>query len=338
MKIGILTHPLGTNYGGILQAYALSSYLMSQGHEVIVLNRQSNHSIVGCYVKAIMMLLRHPRYNNPKFKHLKQFVANYINCSKPIFTDAQMSKFVRDNQIEIVIVGSDQVWRKSFAMMYGYNYFLDFVPTGIRKMSYAASFGLRNWEYDREQTSRIKQLVSEFNALSVREIEGVLLLQEQLGIKAEHVLDPTMLLQAKDYKLITSDRLVDEDYIFVYWLGCIEEKNKALRSIDCSGKKIIDCSVRNMNILISIQEWLSYIQHAEYIVTDSFHGCVFSILFQKQFTIWKNESGGNGRLDSLFSVLKIQPNVSINYEKINPILDGLRIESLRYLHSSLGIL
>lgn len=336
MKLAILTHPLGVNYGGILQAFALSSYLKGQGHDVTVLNRQSNLPLAKRILKSVLVALHHPRYNNPRYKHLVSFVKKYINYSKPLSTDGQMSGFVKGNSMDAVIVGSDQVWRTRFAMCYGYNYFLDFVPAGVRKLSYAASFGLSQWEYNNEQTQRIKQLLSEFKAISVREDEGVQLCKDNIGVVAEHVLDPTMLIHADDYQHITSKRLVEENYVFVYWLGSEDEKRKALESAKIEGKRIIDISLRGSDPLMSIENWLSYIKYADHVVTDSFHGCVFSILFQKQFTICANNSGGNGRLKSLFTMLEIDTNQSpVDYNAVSARLENLRNYSYDFINKAL---
>lgn len=336
MKLAILTHPLGANYGGILQAFALSSYLKGQGHDVTVLNRQSNLPLAKRILKSVLVALHHPRYNNPRYKHLVSFVKKYINYSKPLSTGGQMSGFVKGNSMDAVIVGSDQVWRTGFAMGYGYNYFLDFVPAGVRKLSYAASFGLSQWEYNDEQTQRIRQLLSDFKAISVREDEGVKLCKDNLEVAAEHVLDPTMLLQAGDYTSITSSRLVEKDYVFVYWLGSEEEKRKALESVKIDGKRIVDISLRGSEPLMPIEDWLSYIKYADHVVTDSFHGCVFSILFQKQFTICANNSGGNGRLKSLFNMLDIKfGNTPIDYSVMATRLDNMRSHSYDFINTAL---
>lgn len=335
MKIAILTHPLGANYGGILQAFALSTYLKRLGHEVTVLNRQTNLPYLKRLIKSTLIALHHPRYNNPKYKHLFAFVNQYISYTKPLNTDAQMTSLIRSNNIDAVIVGSDQVWRTGFAMGYGYNYFLDFVPTDVRKISYAASFGLSEWEYSKEQTAQIKTLVSKFKAVSVREDEGVQLCLDNLGIKAEHVLDPTMLLRAEDYESVTSKRLVSEDYVFVYWLGSDDEKQKAIKNANIKGKTIIDISLRGTEPLMPIQDWLSYIKYADHVVTDSFHGCVFSILFQKKFSICANNSGGNGRLNSLFTMLDVNPATDVNYELVSQQIGKYRNISYDFINKSL---
>jgi hypothetical protein len=336
MKISILTHPLGANYGGILQAFALCSYLQKQGHEVIVLNRNSNLTFIKRLMKVIMVALHHPRYNHPRYKHLTRFVKKHIPYSRPFYTSVQMTNFVQKNNVQAAIVGSDQVWRTSFAMSYGFDYFLAFVPAGVKRLSYAASFGLSKWEYTEEQTRKIQQFVKGFDAISVREDEGIVFCQKYLNVKADHVLDPTMLLNAEDYASVTSPRIVLEDYVFVYWLGSIEEKQKAITEIKINNKKLIDISLRECKSLIPIEDWLSYIKYADRIVTDSFHGCVFSILFRKQFSCCTNDSGGNGRLKSLFTILGIDPAAkSIDYKTIEEQLKVQRNKSYIFIKRAL---
>ena len=229
MKIAIFTHPLGANYGGILQAWALSTYLESLGHQTVVLNRDNNLPLLKRIIKRVLIAIGHKRYANTKYTELVRFVKQYINYSKVLSTDRQMRKYIKHHGFDLVIVGSDQVWRADFARNYGYNYFLDFVPERVKKVSYAASFGLSNWGYNSEETIRIVELLSKFVAVSVREDEGVVLCNTFLDTKADHVLDPTLLLSAEDYNKVTSKRIVSEDYVFVYWLGGEEEKEKKER-------------------------------------------------------------------------------------------------------------
>lgn len=336
MKISILTHPLGANYGGILQAFALSKYLQSLGYEVFVLNRNADMPFAKRMIKVIMVSLHHPRYNNPRYRHLAHFVKQHVPYTKPLYSKVQMTDFVRKNGIQAAIVGSDQVWRAGFAMNYGYDYFLDFVPKDVTKLSYAASFGLSEWEYTKEQSQKIRQLVDGFKAVSVREDEGITLCRKHMGIKAEHVLDPTMLLRAEDYAPITSPRIVSEDYVFVYWLGSAEEKQKAIIHANIKDKKLVDISLRGSEPLMPVEDWLSYIKYADQVVTDSFHGCVFSILFGKQFTICSNDSGGYGRLRSLFTMLGINPSDgNIDYKSVYERLEINRRKSYSFIDQAL---
>lgn len=336
MNIAILTHPLGANYGGILQAFALSTYLKNKGFNVIVLNRRPNLPFIKKIIKIFLEKINHPRYNNPKYKKLIQFTNKYINYSSPLLSTHELSNYIKKNKIDYVIVGSDQVWRTSFSLRYGFNYFLDFVPSGVKKIAYAASFGLSKWEYSEDDTNKIIGLVNDFKSISVREDEGVILCKNYLGIKVEHVLDPTMLLRDTDYDKITSKRLIDKNYILVYWLGAIEEKNSIVNKFKKQNKIIIDISLRANEPLCSIEDWLSYIKYADYVVTDSFHGCVFSILFQKQFTVYSNISGGNSRLNSLLRMLDIDTTKGyIDYSTIVDKLNKQRDNSYYFINKSL---
>lgn len=335
MKIGILTHPLGANYGGILQAWALSTYLESLGHDVVVLNRKNNLSFLKRVAKNLLTACGYKRYADPKYSKLVSFVENNINYSRPLSTDRQMATFVKKNGLDLVIVGSDQVWRPDFAKKYGFNYFLDFVPQGVKQASYAASFGLSEWGYNYMETQMIAGLLSKFVAVSVREDEAVKLCKENLDIDAEHLLDPTLLLTNAYYDQIASSRKIDEPYTYVYWLGSEEEKQKAITDFGCQNK-IVEISLRGNTQLDSVEDWLSYIKFADNVITDSFHGLVFSILFNKQFYVQSNASGGNGRVRSLLELLEIASQLeghgtSIDYSIVNRRIDELRQRSYNFI-------
>ena len=334
MKIGILTHPLGANYGGILQAFALSTVLTQMGHQVIVFRRDHDMSFIKKIIKKILITIKHPRYNNSKYRNLRKFVDVHICESPRLFSTKEMESFTKENNIDLVIVGSDQVWRSDFAMGFGYDYFLDFVPENVKCASYAASFGLSEWNYTKEQTERIKELLKKFHYVSVREYEGQFFCKNYLNCDSELVLDPTMLLPADFYDKIISPRVITEDYIYVYWLGSDEGKNKILEQY--KGRKIVDISLRQGDTLSSVEDWLSYIKYSDRVITDSFHGCVFSLLFNRQFVMYVNNSGGFGRIESLFKLFGIEYKLNdfyqdVDYYDFERRLSELRVKSMNYL-------
>lgn len=336
MKIGILTHPQGSNYGGLLQCYALFTYLKKIGNEPIVIQRTYNKSFfIWEWIRSLLILLHFPRYYHPntvdRNVNIRPFIENYLVRTAPIDSQYQMKSVCKKYNLDVVIVGSDQVWRKSFAMKFGYNYFLDFVPDNVTRVSYAASFGLSEWLYSTSQTKAIKKLLSRFSGISVREEDGVSLLKQNLGIDSIQLLDPTLLLTAEDYEIITNRKLEKEKYVFVYWLGdksLIAEDIKKFRS---QGYKVIELNLRDDQEQISVEDWLSYIKYADFVITDSFHGSVFSILFERQFTVFANASGGNGRISSLCSMLGIEPEGYKDYSNMNIKLNNLRVKSIEYL-------
>lgn len=345
MKIGILTHPLTSNYGGILQCYALNTYLQKLGYETIVIDRRTNRDfILWRWVRSVLKALHFPRYYKPssidKTIKIQSFVKSKISRTDVIDTPAKMRKACDRYKLDAVLVGSDQVWRTDYAMNFGYNYFLDFVPDNVIKASYAASFGLSEWRYTEQQTCRIKTLLSRFRGISVREAEAVNLLRSNVYVNAEHLLDPTMLLSAKEYDGIIADRQISEPYIFVYWLGDKTKIQGTIAKYKDQGLKVVDINLRDKTEQHSIEEWLSFIKYAETVITDSFHGCVFSIIFNKHFVIHTNDSGGNGRLTSLFSQLGISdkltnPDFNVDYQEVNSTIVNLQTDSKTFINKVL---
>ena len=319
-KVAILTHPLISNYGGVLQAFALSTYLNQLGFESIVLDRRNDRSFIKRLVIDCLTHIPFTIYFNNfhKTEYVRKFIKKQIKRTQPIYSNEKLLEFCKDNDLSAVIVGSDQVWRADFAMRFHYNYFLDFLldNMSVKRIAYAASFGMANWDYSDSQTKQIKKLLKNFVGISVREESGQYLCSNYLNIEAEHVVDPTFLIERKVYDEVASSRLEKENYIFVYWLGSELEKNAILDSYRHK-MKIVDISLRSQQKLISIEDWLSYIKYASLIITDSFHGCVFSLIFEKEFIICNNKSGGYSRISSLFKMLGIEQKLKDSDYKID---------------------
>lgn len=338
MKIGILTHPQSINYGGILQCYALSTYLRKEGHDVIVIRRENNSPTLKRIVRQVLKIFHiKPYYNKDEAKKgskIKDFVNKQLVRTPPIYSQQGMQRICSKYRLNTLIVGSDQVWRRSFALKYGYNYFLDFATSDVIKLSYAASFGLSEWQYSPEETRIIKNLISEFKAVSVREDEAVSLCLNNLSQKAQQVLDPTLLLKKEDYIAITSPRLIEQPYLFVYWLGDKSRMDEAINSFKGQyDGRIKVVNLRETPVLPSVEDWLSYIMNADMVLTDSFHGCAFSIIFNRPLSVFSNESGGIGRINSLLKMLGITGDIieKEDYENINKKIGFLKNDSELYL-------
>ena len=211
MKVGILTLPLHTNYGGILQAYALQAVLGRMGHDAYVIDLERKP-------------LRLPVWRMP-VKYARRILRNLTGTPYPIFyeqkqnrelpivrqhTDKFIERHIRrktfagygsitPGDFDAIVVGSDQVWRPQYFDDIRTAY-LDFAEGWpIRRMAYAASFGTDAWEYTRSKERECGRLLRMFDAVSVREASGVGLCRRHFGVEAEHVLDPTMLLKKEDY-------------------------------------------------------------------------------------------------------------------------------------------
>ena len=332
MKVAILTQPLHTNYGGILQAYALQTFLQNHGHEVVVVNREYDFNLsprlfllrIGSVLKTCMrvFLLGNNEYYimNPfsPFYHTKwsgydilPFVKQYINHSKDIRSSRSLNKYLKNNKFDCYIVGSDQVWRPSYSPCIS-DFFLKGLPIDDKslKIAYAASFGTDKWEFTDEETRECSLLAKKFDAVSVREYSGIKLCQKHLGVEALHLLDPTMLLELDEYIKLFERANVSKSAgnLFCYVLDKNDGINCVVQSLVKDGYKpnFVSLSVeytdnKTRPYQKSVEEWLRGVYDAELVVTDSFHACVFAILFNKPFIAWNNVSRGNARFDSLLS-------------------------------------
>lgn len=344
MKVGILTHQQHINYGGILQCFALSTYLKLLGHEPLVIRRVPNKSnIIKRILRSFLKQLGLKRFNQvlpDRAANVRSFVEENLNRTAVIDSHSLMNKVCSQYQLEAVLVGSDQVWRRDFAINYGFDYFLDFVPSNVIKASYAASFGLNTWDYTNDESKIIKGLLQDFRGISVREKEAVGLCKSHLGIDPELLIDPTMLLNDSIYGKYASGRIIQDKYVFVYWLGDLNDISKDVSEYESLGYKVKVITLRGNHVVDSIEDWLSYIKYADIIFTDSFHGCVFSMLFHKQFVAYCNKSGGYGRIQSLFESMGISdklenPKMSVDYALVDRHMEALRVKATNYLNEVL---
>ena len=342
-----MTLPLNENYGGILQAYALSQILQQIGHQPVLLNRCFNQSLVKRIVWDIVYALHIPPYYQEKHRLVVKgrnqmgFVRKYMNRTRALHSGQALWKECRRRQIGAVVVGSDQVWRADYAVKVGNNYFLDFLPveSGVKRLSYAASLGLNTWNYDENTTAQIKRLLNAFDGVSVREDEGKTLLEKHADCAAQVVLDPTLLLPAENYKQVMSPCLRN-NYTFVYWLGERAGMVDVLHREGVAPEHRVEVELRAEGPKPAIEDWLSYINYADEVITDSFHGCVYAIVLQKQFKVYINQSGGGGRLRSLLQQLGIEKKLEdvdmyVDYGQVTPRLKALQEKSVSFLSSIL---
>lgn len=357
MKIAILTQPLIQNYGGILQCYALQTILQNMGHEVVVLNRTYNFSYkqiilqIGSLIKSVILkfilrkknkrlinpLLENYRelleYNSPDPKRVNSFKKQYIRLSKGLWTSKDLGNYCKQNRFDVIIVGSDQVWRELYSPCIT-DYFLGFLSNKdkTKKIAYAASFGTSENPISYEGIKLCKKHINKFDAISTREISGVKLVKELFNKDASLVLDPTLLLSAEDYiQLIKEDDSVSEmphDTLTTYIIDWSHKKKKCIDGIAAELKLLNrndiypDDSSSYSFRMKSIPQWLASFRNARYVITDSFHGCVFSIIFRKDFAVIINNERGSDRFTSLLRILELEDRIiSVDdKESIMPVL------------------
>lgn len=240
-----------------------------------------------------------------------------------------------------MIVGSDQVWRAPYNIHTLFDMYLNFLKDlPVKRIAYAASFGTDNLnEYSSRQIDKCKSLLKRFDLITVRESTGVTICTKYFGVHATHVLDPTMLLTKTDYlKLCKTIPVKDSNFIAAYILDMSKYKNDILQKIRKKHNlRIIEFSV-NHKPALSVERWLSIFRDARYVVTDSYHGIAFSIIFNKPFYAIANDNRGNTRVNSLLSSFNLtdKSDTNINWEEINSIHKKLREHSKTILYNSLN--
>lgn len=354
MRIGILTLPLHTNYGGILQAYALQTVLERMGHDV-------------CLIEKKKQPLRLPLWKAP-LSYGKRIIKNLTGHPYPIFferkvnreeplvrqnTDKFVNKYIKrrfvddfseigKDDFDAIVVGSDQVWRPKYFIDGIENAYLKFAKGwNIKRIVYAASFGTDKWEYSSEQTTSCRRLLKNFDAVSVRESSAVTLCHEHFGVDAKRVLDPTMLLSANDYINLfdASGTPKSDGNLLCYIIDETLEKKSLVNKIAQEQGLIpfrVNSKVENLaaplheRIQPPVEQWLRGFYDADFIVTDSFHACVFSILFNKPFFVIGNEKRGLSRFSSLLGMFGME-NLLVTKNSLNEKqndIDWTRVMSL----------
>lgn len=355
MRIGIVTQPLTTNYGGILQNYALQQILKKLGHEVwtfdILKYTWWNWLIEICKVIIFRILGRkYPFLPSPiefakQQNPLRQFVNKRISLTKPRTYWFERG-IIKKYQLNGIVVGSDQVWRPIYNAHIE-DMFLAFTRgMNLIRIAYAASFGVDNWEFTSQQQLKCVELAKRFNAISVREDSGIALCDKYLGVNATHVLDPTLLLTAEDYIALCTNIEQQEPFIFAYILDESEAKLSEIKRF-AALKKLPYLKISagpNVKEGDSIERWLSYFRDATYVITDSFHGTAFSINFGKDFFVFDNQGRGNSRIDSLLGKLDLKSRVvvdsismleHVDWEHVNHMLKIERMHSKMWLKNAL---
>ncbi len=324
MKIGIITFHWATNYGAVLQCYALQETLKSMGHDVSIINYKPSK-----YDNNLWTFFRYRKFLNiakywhdlNKEKLIAKFRENNLHMTKRY---SSLSSLQEEHLFpEILITGSDQVWNTSFLEGGEPNgstaYFLDFGSSTARRIGYAVSFGVT--KYPASLLSKIQSLTSQFYKISTRENTGVEILKS-LGINNVAVVpDPTLLLTVQKYKeLMRKDLSVSKSDCFVYLLH---------NRYDIIKSRLPKSS--HTSLSEGIEEWLYYISNAKFVVTNSFHGTVFSILFHVPFYVilpTLDNIGMNDRFYTLLSNLGLLDRLCLESEFVYNTIDVIDWDSV----------
>lgn len=308
-----------------MQAYALQQALRQMDYEPVTLNipfdrRSRLKRCIKSHIRAVKRISYDQSIRSERvvLQHTSRFVQQHITLSPPLRSDAQLRQYYREQPAHAYVVGSDQVWRQEFVPMLD-DYFLGFIPDAdsVRRIAYAASFGVEPIDIAPERTALYSELLSRFVAISVRESSAVPLLAQRFGASAQWVLDPTMLFTKEEYMDQLGLQEKPSGELFAYMLTHTPHKEELARQIAEShhttyqlfapwrhwterGRGLEAC------ILPPVERWLEGILNAQCVVTDSFHGVAFSLIFGKPFVAIVNNHGGCSRFDTLIKLFDLE--------------------------------
>lgn len=375
MKIGILTHPLDNNYGCLLQAYALQKTIKSMGHEVVTINRFSNPKvaflaqfknwakrIASYYIKGNnVRLCWNPNLTMDMkrvlFSQTQKFVDRNITNTGIVFP-SDLERIDKDYQFDAYVVGSDQVWLPNFSL----NCFLDFVHRdNVKRIFYAASTGSTSFADIPSIAMKCKNLSRKFSGISVREDSLLPVVKKALGREAIQVLDPTLLLDAKDYLAACVEKEDDSPIIFTYILDKTYDKQVLVGKVQKELQlPIVAGSVekdyergKNMDInkciYPSVDHWILNMARAKFVVTDSFHGTCMAITFRKPFVVVGNKARGLNRFLSVLRLFNLENRLitdstqfsssffsQLNNDSISELLEKKRKEAIDYIKRNIN--
>lgn len=358
MKIALLNLQYDNNFGGNLQRYALMTILQRMGHDVTHLNLRfsfiSHPWYIQCYLILRRLLSRIVKRSGcaifPEYRRQQEyykscaitdvFYNKYIKHTRPIYSKKGLQKY---QNFDAFIVGSDQVWRKSIAAIYGIStFFFDYLSVNnlTPRIAYGVSLGTGVSELNEEDLVVLTPLYKKFKAVSVREDSALKLLNAYgwLQPSAEQVLDPTLLLCKEDYSQLINQAQTDDlpSNLFCYILDMNDEKKALIKNVE-EEKGLKSFVIGLDDEQSSVEQWLRYFRDSEYIVTDSFHGLVFSTIFNKPFLLINNEFRGNARFESLIKILYKGTSVeNPNWVVVNDNISIWKNKSLDYINSSLS--
>lgn len=280
--VGIMTFHWAPNYGALLQTWALQEFLLQNGYEAEIIDfvpKKYRITLLRCFIAKRLDTVKKRWIEYNREKKVKSFRENHLNISHNRF--GHKSELKKNPPIyDYYVSGSDQIWNPPFTMR-GQNgvtlsYFLDFAPQGRKKFAFASSFGRSS--LPDEMLPIIKRELETFSAVSVREETGADILQS-IGIDAVCISDPTLLFDAKQYESLLPDEKQETAEIFQFMLHGQESIGRTVSS-QIAGKYNLPVCDENM---LTVEQWLSKIRNAAFVVTNSYHCVVFSLLFHRPF-------------------------------------------------------
>ena len=367
-KIGLLTFSWINNPGSVLQAYALKSTFESYGVDVTVLNYQN--TTWGKYrmlrgvdtftrgngpwkIRQIARWIKQEHKHHQKMGKYIRFQKRYLNIAAPAATPEDLGK--KAGKWDALVVGSDQVWNYDLPLVDAC-YFGGFPNAPSKRYAYAASFGKDS--VDEERIDETAKLLQGFDRISVREKNSRELAEKLSGKSVSVLPDPSLLLTADTWAKIELPP-AEKNYVLVYLREESDAIVKYAEKLAAQKGMQVVVLVRSRLIgekekkILDPREWLGYVHHADCVLTNSFHGVCFSVIFKKRFKVfplvaddWRMRS--NTRIDSIVELLGLQDAVSregddeasavslpaIQYDNVDRILEREREAAFMFIQET----
>ena len=356
MKIGILTYHRAHNYGAVMQAIATRYVYESMHHDVSYIDYWPDYHKAGYQLFSTYIFRLIPSIKGKIIYSIEQLINLKRNIQRKKLFDIAIKKYITpycvnypsNVNFDIVIYGSDQIWRKQSTGAFNPVYFADNPIDALRHVAYAASMGtICSKEEDK---SFLKEKLKKFHMISVRE-ESLAQLVGSVGYESKVVYDPTLLLSKDEWnEIIPTKRMIQDDYLLFYNMQkdafCYEAIQQLAKS---KGLKLIEIRPdsshqKNVFSLIGPEEFISLIRYSSFIVTSSFHGLAFSIIYEKQFICSYSEKSDRaitlltslGLIDRFVTPQKesFQEIDTIKYDTVHIRFEKNKEESLRFIKAS----
>ena len=354
MKVAILTLRIHSNFGYLMQLYALQKVIQRLGHDPYTFYIKEENPSFKAKVKEVIFNMYMKYIKKEKVSVFKKWITDDErkvldkNTWSFVNSNIQLTEYLKTPQefysfdttkYDAYIVGSDQVWREPYSIDLPL-YFFSFLRKGQKRMSYAASFGKSDInEYSASLKERCKQLIKDFTLVTVREKDGVDICLNEFGIDAKQVVDPTLLLPLKEYMGLASKGKKHNNgkpYLFTYILDPDSDRWDIINQF--AQEEVLDVinilppkmatNIKSLEDYVypHVCDILSGFANASYVITDSFHASVFSIIFKRQFSVFPNKKRGNSRIISLLSDYGIT-NRLISTEILKETIDYNSLET-----------
>jgi len=377
MKIGIITFHFAHNQGAVLQCYALQNALNKMGYDAGVIDYCPSYHTIRYSAKRNPFVMAYYSFKKQKnkgciirfyqtarafakgvyltamqtYKLREKNFSNFINKNLNLSDSYKTIKSLRKNppKYDAYISGSDQLWNPDLVDgTFDPAYFLDFGESDVKKITYAVSL---KENYTEKEKQKMQQFCKAIDAISAREKNNTL--DEVLNGEYTVCIDPTLLLSMEDYADIISEKAEDKPYVFVYGFESTDNMINAVKSISNElGIRVVNGSPERVKLSnaenlydYGPDEFLSYIKNAQFVVTNSFHGTAFSIIYNKQFVTVAHTTRGRrmvdlleklGLSDRLWQNSKCNWKCEINYSDVNEKRAVLKEQSLNYLRKNLN--